>query len=217
MMGSDESSEEQPIHPVNVPSFYIGKYPITQAQYQAIVGENPSYFKGADRPIEPVSWGDALEFCSRLSQKTGKRYILPSEAQWEYACRAGTTTPFYFGDTIVPDIVNYNGNHPYGNAPQSKYAAETTPVGSLPPNAFGLYDMHGNVWEWCLDECHPNYVGAPADGSAWTNKLAPDNNILRRLRGGSWSNYARNCRSASRFSHSSTNRYLSYGFRVVLV
>jgi eukaryotic-like serine/threonine-protein kinase len=217
MMGSDESSEEQPIHLVSVPSFYIGKYPITQAQYQAIVGENPSYFKGADRPIEPVSWGDALEFCSRLSQKTGKKYTLPSEAQWEYACRAGTTTPFYFGDTIVPDLVNYDGNHPYGNAPQAKYAAETTPVGSFPPNAFGLYDMHGNVWEWCLDECQPNYVGAPTDGSAWTNKLSSDNNILRRLRGGSWSNYARNCRSASRFSHSSTNRYLSYGFRVVLI
>lgn len=217
MMGSDESSEEQPIHPVTVPSFYIGKYPIAQAQYQAIVGENPSYFKGADRPIEPVSWGDALDFCSKLSQKTGKKYTLPSEAQWEYACRAGTTTPFYFGDTIGNDLVNYNGNHPYGNAPQGKYAAETTPVGSFPPNAFGLYDMHGNVWEWCLDECHPNYLGAPTDGSAWTNKLSPDNNILRRLRGGSWSNYARNCRSASRFSHSSTNRYLSYGFRVVLV
>jgi eukaryotic-like serine/threonine-protein kinase len=217
MMGSDESSDEQPIHPVTVPSFHIGKYPITQAQYQAIVGENPSFFRGADRPIEPVSWGDALDFCTKLSQKTGKKYTLPSESQWEYACRAGTTSPFYFGETITPDLVNYDGNHPYGNAAKGQYPGETTPVGSFPPNAFGLYDLHGNVWEWCLDECHSNYVGAPKDGSAWADKLTPDKNILRRCRGGSWSNYARNCRSASRFSHSATNRYLSYGFRVVLI
>jgi eukaryotic-like serine/threonine-protein kinase len=217
MMGSDQSSEEQPIHSVSVPSFYMGKYPITQAQYQAIVGENPSYFRSADRPVEPVSWGDALDFCTKLSQKTGKKYTLPSEAQWEYACRAGTTTPFYFGDTITPNLVNYDGNHPYGNISKSAERGETTPVGSFPPNAFGLYDLHGNVLEWCLDECHPNYVGAPTDGSAWTNKLDPDKNILRRLRGGSWSNFARNCRSASRFSYSSTNRYLSYGFRLVLI
>jgi eukaryotic-like serine/threonine-protein kinase len=217
MMGSDESSDEQPIHPVTVPSFHIGKYPATQAQYQAIVGENPSFLRGADRPVEPVTWGDALAFCTKLSQKTGKKYTLPSESQWEYACRARMTTPFYFGETITPDLVNYDGNHPYRNAPKGKYLGETTPVGSFPPNAFGLYDLHGNVWEWCLDECHPNYVDAPTDGSAWTNKLTPDKNILRRCRGGSWSNYARNCRSASRFSHSATNRYLSYGFRVVLV
>jgi eukaryotic-like serine/threonine-protein kinase len=160
MMGSDESSEEQPIHSVTVPSFYMGKYPITQAQYQALMGQNPSFFRGADRPIEPLSWRDAAEFCSKLSQKTNKKYTLPSESQWEYACRAGTTSPFYFGDTITPDLVNYDGNHPYGNAPQGQYRAGTNPVGSFPPNPFGLYDMHGNVWEWCLDECYPNYIGA---------------------------------------------------------
>jgi eukaryotic-like serine/threonine-protein kinase len=216
MMGSDELNDEQPIHSVTVPSFYMGKYPITQAQYRAILGEHSSSFKDPNRPVEPVSWGDAMNFCTKLSQKTGKNYTIPSESQWEYACRAGTTTAFHFGDTIAPDLVNYHGNFPYRNAPQGVHQGKTTIVGVFPPNAFGLYDLHGNVWEWCLDECYPNYVGAPTDGSAWTNRLTPDKNILRRCRGGSWNNSASNCRSASRFSQAVTNRYLSYGFRVVL-
>jgi len=120
--------------------------------------------------VEQVSWIDTVAFCQKLSQQAGKTYRLPSEAQWEYACRAGTTTPFYFGETITPDLVNYNGNSPYGGASKGQYRQETTSVGSFPPNAFGLYDMHGNVWEWCEDVWHGNYNGAPTDGSAWVEE-----------------------------------------------
>jgi formylglycine-generating enzyme required for sulfatase activity len=116
------------------------------------MGNNPSDFKGEKRPVEKVSWDEAVEFCNKLSQKTRKTYRLLSEAEWEYACRAGTTTPFYFGNTITPDLANYNGNDPYGAAPKGLYRQQTTDVGSFPPNSFGLYDMHGNVWEWCSDK-----------------------------------------------------------------
>jgi serine/threonine protein kinase len=122
-----------------------------------------------------------VPICEKLSQKTGKTYRLPSEAEWEYACRAGTTTPFYFGETITTDLVNYNGNSTYASAPKGQYRQQTTPVGSFPPNAFGLYDMHGNVWEWCQDHWHDNYNGAPTDGSAWTDD---NDNRSRLLRGG---------------------------------
>ncbi|MDB9456258.1 bifunctional serine/threonine-protein kinase/formylglycine-generating enzyme family protein [Dolichospermum circinale] len=216
-MGSPEneaerSSHESPQHQVTVPSFFMGKYPLTQAQYQAIIGDNPSGFKGNNRPVETVSWDDAVTFCQKLSQRTGKNYRLPSEAEWEYACRAGTNTPFYFGDNITPDLVNYDGNYPYKSAPKGKYRQQTTDVGAFPPNAFGLYDMHGNVWEWCEDDWHENYINAPTDGSAW-NSRSGDN--IRLLRGGSWSFIARICRSASRNRLSRGNRFNIYGFRVV--
>ncbi len=157
LMGSPENeaerlSYESPQHQVTVPSFFMGKYQLTQAQYQAIIGDNPSSFKGDNRPVESVSWDDAVTFCQKLTQKTGNNYRLPSEAEWEYACRARTKTPFYFGDNINPDLVNYNGNYPYKSAPKGKYREQTTDVGTFPPNAFGLYDMHGNVWEWCEDD-----------------------------------------------------------------
>ncbi|MFM7369573.1 MAG: formylglycine-generating enzyme family protein, partial [Sphaerospermopsis kisseleviana] len=163
------------------------------------------------RPVENVSWNDAVKFCERLSQKTGKTYRLPSEAQWEYACRAGTTTPFYFGESITPDLVNYNGNFPYGFAPKGLYRQQTTDVGTFPPNAFGLYDMHGNVWEWCLDDYKDSYNNASTDGSAVT--VSSGNTKL--LRGGSWFSLARGCRSAirNRYSRGGRNGYL--GFRVV--
>ncbi|MHC5825746.1 MAG: formylglycine-generating enzyme family protein, partial [Nostoc sp.] len=156
MMGSPEGEAERvdnesPQHEVKAPGFFMGKYAVTQAQYQAIMGINPSNFKGEKLPVEQVSWDDAVEFCKKLSQKIGKTYRLPSEAEWEYACRAGTTTPFYFGKTITTDLVNYNGNFPYGSARPGKYRQTTTNVGIFPPNSFGLYDMHGNVWEWCQD------------------------------------------------------------------
>ncbi|MEH2124725.1 MAG: SUMF1/EgtB/PvdO family nonheme iron enzyme [Nostoc sp.] len=171
MMGSPEKEagrdkDESPQHQIKVPGFFMGKYEITQAQYQTIMGNNPSYFKGEKRPVEQVSWDDAVEFCQKLSQKRGKTYRLPSEAEWEYACRAGTKTPFYFGETITTDLVNYKGDSPYGSAPKGEYRQQTTDVGKFLPNSFGLYDMHGNVWEWCKDVYNDNYQGAPKDGSA---------------------------------------------------
>ncbi|MBD2312078.1 SUMF1/EgtB/PvdO family nonheme iron enzyme [Desertifilum sp. FACHB-1129] len=218
LMGSPETeaerdSDENPQHWVTVPAFYMGQYAVTQAQYQAVMGNNPSRFQGSDRPVERVSWNDAVEFCHKLSQRTGQRYRLPSEAEWEYACRAGTTTPFHFGETITPDLVNYDGNYSYDKAPIGKYRQETTPVGHFGvANAFGLYDMHGNVWEWCQDVWHKNYHGAPTDGRAWESG---GDLSSRLLRGGSWGYFARSCRSASRYRGASGFRYNGIGFRVV--
>jgi formylglycine-generating enzyme required for sulfatase activity len=215
-MGSNENDDEKPIHSVTVESFFIGKYPVTQAQYEAIMGNNPAHFKGAQRPVEQVSWDKAVEFCDRLSQKTGKSYRLPSEAEWEYACRAGTTTPFSFGETITTDLVNYDGNYPYGEAPKGTYRKETTDVGSFPANTFGLYDMHGNVWEWCLDRWHENYQGAPIDGSAWLtendNRYQNESRLLRR---GSWDGNPRYCRSAFRVRDRRDLQFDYIGCRVV--
>ena len=217
LMGSPDNEQgryesESPQHEVILQPFYMSKYPITQEQYQAMMGNNPSNFKGENRPVESVSWHDAIEFCKKLSRKSGKIYRLPSESQWEYACRAGTTTPFYFGETITSELVNYNGNYPYAYAPKDKYREETTDVGSFPPNAFGLYDMHGNVLEWCQDIWHSNYNGAPTDGSAW--ETGGDSN-KRLLRGGCWSSYSRNCRCARRGYDDAGIHFYSWGFRVV--
>jgi formylglycine-generating enzyme required for sulfatase activity len=217
LMGSPEneaerSSNESPQHQVTVPSFFMGKYQLTQAQYQAIMGVNLSAFKGDNRPVENVNWDDAVAFCQKLTQKTGKNYRLPSEAEWEYACRAGTKTPFSFGDNITTDLVNYDGNYPYNSAPKGKYRQETTDVGTFPPNAFGLYDMHGNVCEWCEDDWHENYINAPKDGSAWNSQSG---SVTRLLRGGCWFNDAGYCRSAIRFRYLRDDRYSSCGFRVV--
>jgi formylglycine-generating enzyme required for sulfatase activity/uncharacterized protein with PIN domain len=209
---AEAQPSEYPQHQVTLKSFCMGKYPVTQAQWQAIMGNNSSYFKGENRPVEQVSWDDAKAFCDRLSQRTGQTFRLPSEAEWEYACRAGTPTPFYFGETITPDLVNYDGNNPYGEAPKGEYRQETTPVGSFPPNAFGLYDMHGNVREWCEDVWHENYEGAPTDGSAWETG---GGHGYRLLRGGSWNNRAVWCRAASRSEHSPVYRYPYVGLRVV--
>jgi formylglycine-generating enzyme required for sulfatase activity len=226
MMGSPEtekrrSSDESPQHKVTVEPFYMGKYPVTQAQWEAVMGNNPSRFKGKNRPVENVSWNDAVEFCKRLSDMTGKTYRLPSEAQWEYACRAGTTSPFYFGETITTDLANYRGTDrtiggttysgSYGSGPKGVYREETTEVGSFPPNAFGLYDMHGNVWEWCADSWHGNYEGAPSDGSVWEG----GDESRRVLRGGSWLNNPRYARTANRNRFTSDERFDIYGFRVV--
>ncbi|WP_088242781.1 bifunctional serine/threonine-protein kinase/formylglycine-generating enzyme family protein [Calothrix rhizosoleniae] len=201
MMGSPEGEEgrydsESPQHQVTVPSFYMGKYVVTQAQYEAIMGKNPSRFKGKKRPVERVSWNDAVTFCQRLSHKTRRTYRLPSEAEWEYACRAGTKTPFYFGETITSDLANYDGKFTYASAPKGEYRKQTTDVGTFPPNRFGLYDMHGNVWEWCADSWHDNYKGAPTDGGVW---LENGNNSCSPLRGGSWLFYPSVCRSAYRY------------------
>ncbi len=221
MMGSPENekyrdSDESPQHSVTVPEFYLGQTLVTQAQWQALMGNNPSSFKGNSKlPVDSVNWLDAMDFCQKLSQKTGHTYRLPSEAEWEYACRAGTTTPFAFGETITPEIVNYNGNYPYGNAAKGEYRQKTTIVGSFPANAFGLYDMHGNLYEWCLDEWNNNYNNAPADGSARGDINSRDSDKHRLLRGGSWDNNARNCRSANRINITASGRNYNIGLRVV--
>jgi formylglycine-generating enzyme required for sulfatase activity len=176
------------------------------------MGENPSRFSGANNPVERVNWYKAKEFCKRLSEKTGREYRLPSEAEWEYACRAGTTTPFYFGETITTDLANYDGDYTYGNGPEGVDREKTTPVGSFPPNAFGLYDMHGNVWEWCEDVWHENYEGAPNDGRPW---LTGGNHNRRVLRGGSWTYNPRFCRCANRYWLNPDFDFNYYGFRVV--
>ncbi|QSV74215.1 MAG: formylglycine-generating enzyme family protein [Aphanizomenon flos-aquae KM1D3_PB] len=219
MMGSPENEakrmdRESPQHQVTVPSFFMGKYPVTQAQYQAITGTNPSYFKPDNRPVETVNWNDAVKFCELLSERTGKKYTLPSEAQWEYACRAGNTTPFHFGETITTNLANYNCNYAYAQEPIIiHYKQEPREVGSFGvANNFGLYDMHGNVQEWCQDHWHSDYRGAPTDGSAWLE----NNSRIRVMRGGTYSNSPDNCRSAYRRDGDRDGRYCgSVSFRVV--
>ena len=227
LMGSpqdekDSYDDERPQHKVNVPTFFIGKYLITQTQWRAIAATakididletNPSEFKGDELPVESVNWYQATEFCKRLSRETKREYRLPSEAEWEYACRAGTTTPFYFGETITGELANYNASNTYADEPNGEYRNETTPVGQFPPNAFGLYDMHGNVREWCADTWHDNYDGAPTDGSAWIEN-GDDNRSP--LRGGAWYTFPYRCRSAHRnIDARRYSRSFLYGFRVV--
>ncbi|AFZ11053.1 serine/threonine protein kinase [Crinalium epipsammum PCC 9333] len=226
-MGSSQIEEgrynhESPLHRVTLSPFLIAKTPITQAQWKAVaaipevnqfLNPDPSRFKGANRPVENVSWHDAIEFCARLSQFTGRKYRLPSEAEWEYACRAGTSTPFHFGETIIPELANYNANYTYAYGVKGIYRQETTPVGSFQvANAFGLYDMHGLVLEWCADFWHENYNGAPSDGRVW--EFGGDD-THRVLRGGSWVSYPRSCRSAYRRKSTPDGRVDVYGVRVV--
>ncbi|BAZ17954.1 hypothetical protein NIES4071_98350 [Calothrix sp. NIES-4071] len=229
MMGSPEGEgfeRERPLHEVTVPAFFMGKYAITQAQWRAVsalpkvahdLEADPSWFKGDNRPVENIFWNDAVEFCARLSNKTGKNYQLPSEAQWEYACRAGTTTPFYFGSTITSELANYRGSKTFADEPKGEYREKPTGVGIFPPNAFGLYDMHGNVWEWCADSYHENYHEAPAHGIAWLENI--NDNIFyynyKMLRGGSWIYNPLGCRSASRYYDYEND--IDVGFRVVVV
>jgi formylglycine-generating enzyme required for sulfatase activity len=256
LMGSpedelDRNDDESPQHRVTVPSFFMGRYPITQAQWRIVAGwepvereldPDPSHFKDDpkeiplpsplkrgrpdkyestintfsrwDRPVEKVSWHDAKEFCVRLSQRTKKEYRLPTEAEWEYACRAGTTTPFHFGKIITTDYVNYNGNYTYGESPKGEYREQTTPVGYFQvANAFGLYDIHGNVYEWCEDDYHKSYENAPTDGSAW---LSSNKITTKIIRGGSWHLLPLYCRSAFR-DYDTPGGNVSIGLRVVSV
>ncbi len=215
----DAFRKEKPQHQVIVKPFYMGKYLVTQKQWKAIaslpkvnhdLNLDPSRFKGDDLPVEKVSWHDAVEFCQRLSLHTGKEYRLPSEAEWEYTCRSGTTTPFYFGETITGELANYHANNIYANEPKGEYRGKTTPVGSFPPNAFGLCDMHGNVWEWCEDDWHNSYEGAPTDGRAWIS----ENSNTKVMRGGSWASDPDLCRSAFRLIDIPVNRVNYDGFRV---
>ncbi|MBU6346249.1 formylglycine-generating enzyme family protein [Cylindrospermopsis sp. CR12] len=214
LMGSrDERCDwEFPEHEVILPNFFMSKYPVTQEQYKAITGANPSMFKGDQLPVENVSWNNAVSFCEELAIKTGKSYTLPSETQWEYACRAGTGTAFYFGDSINSDLVNYNGNYSYGLVHKQNFRQKTVPVGSLMPNAYGLYDMHGNVYEWCLDDWHSNYNGAPDNQNPWFSRTSR----WKVVRGGSWNTSPQDCRSTSRSLHMADSAYGDIGFRLVL-
>lgn len=225
MMGApkaekDSLDRERPQHKVKVPAFMIGKYLITQAQWRMVatlpkvkteLEPDPSNFKGDALPVEQVSWLDAIEFCRRLSNHTGREYRLPSEAEWEYACRAGTTTAYSFGDK-ADELGEYAW---FGENSES----QTHPVGQKQPNAFGLYDMHGNVLEWCADDWYDRYRRVPKEARILMNDIRnyEDPKSVKLLRGGAWSSNARNCRSASRRDSVARFQYDSYGFRVVCV
>jgi formylglycine-generating enzyme required for sulfatase activity len=224
LMGStneEEEDNEQPQHSVTIPSFFIGKYPISQSQWRVVaagsqveipLNPDPSSFTGENLPVERISWNEAVEFCQRLSSLTGHDYRLPSEAEWEYACRAKTTTPFHVGETITTDLANYNGNFIYNYEKQGEYREKTTPVDRFRPNAFGLYNMHGNLWEWCADDWHPNYEQAPADGCVWTES---EHQIIRVLRGGAWNSQPKKCRCAARNYIEADIKWKMIGFRIV--
>lgn len=213
LMGSTQEDCELPEHPVKLPTFFMSKYPVTQKQYKAITGVNPSFFKGDQLPVENVSWSNAISFCEELATQTGRNYTLPSETQWEYCCRAGTTTAFHFGESINSELVNYNGNYTYALVHTQAFRQKTVPVGSLMPNAYGLYDMHGNVWEWCLDDWHTNYNGAPDNQKHWVSSRI---NRWKVIRGGSWNTSPHDCRSASRNLHMAHSVSKDIGFRLVL-
>ena len=224
LMGSpdDESGRvawEGPQHEVRIPrGFWLADTACTQALWQAVMGENPSRFQdNPKRPVEQVSWDDVQGFLDRANALVpGLDLSLPSEAQWEYVCRAGTTTPFSFGDMITPDQVNHDGNYPYAGAEKGLYREETVPVASLPPNPWGLFEMHGNVWEWVEDQWHDSYEGAPENGTAWLAKQ-PGAGARRVVRGGSWNDSARYVRSAYRFWLDPGYRSTSLGFRCARV
>jgi formylglycine-generating enzyme required for sulfatase activity len=255
-MGSSEDEkkrydDESPQHKVKISPFFMGQTPITEAQWRFVanlpkehqeLNPNPSD-NGDDHPVVNVTWQDAIKFCARLSRYTRRNYRLPSEAEWEYACRAlplekqpiqnpkseiQNSLPFHFGETIISELANYNGSVIYQEEPKGENRGKTTPVGTFKPNAFGLYDMHGNVREWCLDPWHKDYNKAPTDGRVWDEENENDNryrNILNNLdkliedkrnhvlRGGSWHDNPRYCRSAYRLNDAS--RHVGFGFRVI--
>jgi len=223
---SDDEIQRQ----VTVSAFWMGKYEVTQKEYTEIMGVNPSKFKGDNLPVENVTWFDAVEYCNKRSQKEGltpvytittarvtrvtanwnaNGYRLPTEAEWEYACRAGTATPFNTGNNITTNQANYHGDYPYNNNAYGEYRGKTTPVGTFPANAWGLHDMHGNVWEWCW-----NWYGAYRSG-ARTNPKGPVVGCLRVRRGGSWYAYGGNLRSSVRDYDSPVDRSSKLGFRLV--
>lgn len=231
LMGSppdepEREAREGPQHEVTVSCFFMGRYPITQAQWRQVaqlppinreLPLHPARF--SDRPnsprhpVERIIWGDAVEWCDRLAHHTKRAYRLPTEAEWEYACRARTTTPFFCGETLSTDIANYNGDLTYGRGVPGKNRNETTPVDTFKiANPWGLCDMHGNVYEWCQDEFHNSYEGAPSDGSAWINR---DDNADHICRGGSWYNHPRLCRSAYR-NHYPEERSSMMGLRLAM-
>jgi formylglycine-generating enzyme required for sulfatase activity len=216
LMGSPESQgypDEHPAHSVSIPGFLLGRAPVTQAQWSAVMRRPPPYRSpGAQLPADRISWDMARDFCAALARTTTRPYRLPSEAEWEYACRAGSTTSFHFGPTLTTDLANYVGDHTFAEEPAGVYRHVSTPAETFPPNEFGLYDMHGNVWEWCQDAWHDDYRGAPADGSAWEQKGTRE----RVARGGSWHETPGNCRSAVRLRALASEGEDFVGFRVAL-
>jgi formylglycine-generating enzyme required for sulfatase activity len=216
--GIHDGDKSEPQYQVNIKPFYMGMCLITQEQWLAVMGKflREPKFLGGKNPIERTDWRGAQEFCQLLSDKTRKKYRLPSEAEWEYACRAGTTTPFHYGETITTDIANYAGDfEPYGKGQKGDYRGETTEVGKFPANPWGLYDMHGNLWEWCEDVWFDNYYGAPNNGTARSSIGANLGlNPYRVVRGGSWITSPHSCRSAHRSRYREPHRFSRIGFRV---
>ena len=213
-MGSPQDEEwhrgDEVQHRVTVTrAFYLGATEVTQHQYQAVMGENPSFCTGDALPVETVTWEQAAEFCRRLSEEEGRKYRLPTEAEWEYACRAGTTTPFHTGRTITTDQANYDGNHTYAAGPKGVFRETTTAAGKFPPNAWGLHDMHGNAWEWCADR----YGEYPK--SEVRDPTGPAEGDRRVFRGGCWINVPAVCRSANRAKVMPVSWHFHLGFRVV--
>ena len=212
MMGSQDPEaydDEKEIHAVTLPDFAIGKYPVTQALWTAIMGDNPAYFKGTNRPVEQVSWEDAQRFLQKLNEDSrvtpGQYFRLPSEAEWEYAARGGQQSGAYrYAGSNILDEVGWYDQNSHG---------QTQPVGLKLPNELGICDMSGNIWEWCADHWHDSYVGAPADGSAWEDQ---EEGARRVLRGGSWILNAQGCRPSDRLDTYPSHRFSNYDFRVVL-
>jgi formylglycine-generating enzyme required for sulfatase activity len=247
-MGAPETEaesleRERPVHRVTLGEFLLGQTPITQAQWRAVAAwqrlehvndkvwpesldldpvaklKDPEPFQGEQRPVVNVSWRDAMAFCQRLRLRTGHNYTIPSEAQWEYACRAGTTTPFHWGAKISTNLGNYDGREVYEDGEKGEYRQQTMEVASFPANPWGLHDMHGNVWEWCADHWHHNYESAPEDGRAWIHEenVNVTNHTMkfRLLRGGSWDTHSAYCRSAFRGNIALPDgRGIIVGFRV---
>jgi len=218
MMGSPKDEpgriDDEILHRVTLTKgFFMQTTQVTQKQWKSVMGNNPSRFKDCDDcPVEQVSWDDVQEFIVKLNQKTDQKHRLPTEAQWEYGCRAGTSTPFHTGRCLSStDQANYNGNYSFEGCPKGKYREKTVPVAGFPTNAWGLYDMHGNVWEWCQD-----WYGEYPAGFRVTNPEGPSTGSYRVTRGGGWSNFAVNCRSAFRNSNSPISRRSDLGFRLVL-
>lgn len=188
--------------------FLMGQTPVTQELFKAVMGRNPSFFKGPKMPVEQVSWNTALEFCLDLSEMAKHDFRLPTEAEWEFACRAGTKTAFHFGSSVDSTLANFDGGSPYGRAKKGRSIEKTTPVGSYPANPWGFYDMHGNVWEWCNDFLG-NYSREPAQ-----DPCGPSGGDERIVRGGSWGCDGERCRSASRNSLNPWFERSTVGFRL---
>jgi len=205
----ERKGDENPHKVTLTKGYYMGAYPVTQDQWQAIMGKNPARFKGKNLPIENVSWIDSQEFLEKLSKKEEKKYRLPTEAEWEYACRAGTTTAFSFGNSLAMSQANYDFSTPYPGGKASTPLKKTTPVDHYPPNKWGLYDMHGNVYNWCAD-----WYGPYPSGDV-TDPKGPASGTERVMRGGSFVSRGSNLRSACRNPYEPIYRIYNVGFRFV--